>query len=99
MRLLRQGKSVYMTPWRLYFSPNNRQTARFGVIIAKRHAKNAVLRNRLRRQLRECFRQELSAAPLAADFLMRSMTVISPAKKRCARDDCRRLFDAASRRR
>lgn len=97
MRLLRQGKSIYMTPWRLYFYPNNRRAARFGVVVAKRHAKSAVLRNRLRRQLREWFRQELSVAPLAADFLVRSVAVISPAKKRRVREDCRRLFDAVTR--
>jgi len=41
----------------IYFKPNEKTTARLGLSIGKRFAKNAVTRNTIRRIIRESFRK------------------------------------------
>ena len=52
-----QGNSVATTYLVLYFLPNNRHVNRYGFSISKKIGK-AVLRNKLRRRLKEIIRQE-----------------------------------------
>jgi ribonuclease P protein component len=49
--------------------PNGQELARLGVIIAKRHVKKAVLRNRIRRLIRENFRHQQSQL-IGLDFVV-----------------------------
>ena len=50
-------KSFFLTI--KYLSNNYRKTSRFSVIISKKIAKTAVLRNRIRRRIYEIIRQEI----------------------------------------
>ena len=50
-------------------APNDLDYPRLGLAISKKHAKRAVDRNRIKRIVRESFRQNLVALP-AADFVV-----------------------------
>lgn len=54
----------------LSFSPNNLGMARLGVVVAKRLARRAVMRNRIKRQAREAFRLQRGQLP-ALDMVLR----------------------------
>lgn len=56
---------LYSSHFLLYHCPNSLSHARLGLITSKRNAKHAVSRNRIRRHVREVFRQHpLRALPM-----------------------------------
>ena len=63
-------KAVRGEYFQLSFRPNDLNTARFGVVVAKKIARRAVMRNRIKRQAREVFRQRRSGLP-AMDLVLR----------------------------
>lgn len=50
-------------------APNNQSHGRLGLVVAKKHAKLAVERNRIKRLTREFFRKEGTNTPLDCVFL------------------------------
>ncbi|HQR03533.1 MAG: ribonuclease P protein component [Proteobacteria bacterium] len=54
----------------LHYRPNRLDTARLGLVVPKRCARRAVLRNAIKRQARECFRHYRSHLP-AMDLVLR----------------------------
>lgn len=97
MRVLRSRQRVSRNGWRLHHIGNPPGDApRFAVVVAKRHARAAVVRNRIRRLLREYFRQELRFNLPARDFLMQSTAVQPlPVNGAALRAECRDLFSQA----
>lgn len=70
-RLFCHGKVIRGGLWQLRVMPNSSsKQARLGVIISKRNVASAVLRNRLRRIVREHFRQNLLGQLPAVDLLL-----------------------------
>lgn len=67
----KSGKRFAVGPLMAVVAPNSLGYPRLGFALAKRHAKTAVQRNRIRRALREQFR--LSQAQLAAVDLVISL--------------------------
>jgi len=55
-RIYRQGSKIYNPFFILRCLSNQKSVGRFGVIISKKVAKKAVLRNRLKRQITEIIR-------------------------------------------
>ena len=94
MRVLRSRRRVNRHCWRLHYigSPSS-AAPRFAVVIAKRHVRTAVQRNRIRRVLREYFRQQLRFSLPAMDFLMQTTRMLPlPASGEQLRKECRALF-------
>lgn len=58
-------------PFLLLASPGTGTTSRMGMVVGKRHAKRAVDRNRIRRQVRETFRQRSLGRPVDVVILAR----------------------------
>lgn len=77
----------------LHYRPNSIGTARLGVVIPKRNAKRAVLRNRFKRVARELFRRERESLPLA-DLVLRLVRPVPPASldNSVLREDMMRLL-------
>ena len=71
---------------------NHADNARLGVVLKKRHAPNATLRNRLRRLLRESFRQQWCATLPSFDLLVFSKSPLTNADEGEVREECRRLL-------
>ncbi|WOV91705.1 MAG: ribonuclease P protein component [Candidatus Zeuxoniibacter abyssi] len=78
--------------WRVTGLPNNVANARLGLVLSKRHVHKASLRNRLRRLLRESFRQHWQSALPSFDFLVFSAPSLAKAEEFEAREDCRCLL-------
>lgn len=62
-RTFKEGRRVHQPPLSLVFRANNLTHPRVGLAIGKRQAKLAVERNRVKRQVREDFRQRFQELP------------------------------------
>ena len=73
--ILQKGKRLSFSCFALCFKQSDHATPRLGMMIAKRHCRLAVKRNRIKRQIREYFRLHQSALPnVDIVFLLRSST-------------------------
>ncbi len=101
--MLRSRQRVSSSGWRLSYCPSassatsaHSATARFSVVVAKRHVRHAVLRNRIRRLLREYFRQELQPLLPAMDYVLQTTRPpLLPIVNARLRSECRCLFSRA----
>ncbi len=59
-QLLKSGKRVRLKSFDLLYSSNNLGYSRVGYIVSKKISKKAVVRNRVKRLFRECFRSNKS---------------------------------------
>lgn len=77
----------------LHYRPNEACTARFGVVIPKRNARRAVLRNRFKRLAREVFRQQRKDLP-KMDLVLRlaRSADLKAVENTVVRDDIQRLL-------
>lgn len=96
MRVLRSHQRVVDGGWRLCCARRRRGEARFAVVVAKKHVRRACARNRMRRVLREYFRQELCGHVPPRDYLMQSVDRMPPSvpSGEALRARCRALFEA-----
>lgn len=62
-RVFSSGRRVHGGPFVVVFWQNQHGAPRLGLSIAKRHARRAVDRNRIKRQIREDFRHRASKLP------------------------------------
>ena len=76
----------------LHYRPCEQPGARLGVVVAKRLAKRANLRNLVKRIVREQFRRRRSALP-AVDMIVRLHAPVDQATRRMINDDIVRLLD------
>ena len=65
-----QGKRVHSDYFSLTHLSNNRGGQRYAVIVSKKIAKSAVVRNRIRRRIYEILRQNLASLPAKTDCLL-----------------------------
>ena len=93
---LKNGRRERSRVLTLVHFPNGGDCARLGLSLARKNARRAVVRNRLRRVLREVFRAEVDSLP-AADFVVLSSPGAVWQKKDAAvaRADFRRLLARA----
>ena len=64
----------------LHYRPNDLGHARIGLVIPKKYAKHAVLRNLVKRQAREIFRHIKCDLP-AHDYVIRLFFPIAPVRR------------------
>jgi ribonuclease P protein component len=82
----KSGQKLYSRHLLIYVLPNGFETARLGVTVSKKVDSRAVVRNRLRRQIKEIFRLNQSR-------LLRPFDIIVIARQNavtCKFDDLRR---------
>lgn len=95
--MLRSRRGARRGGWRLYCAANAPVSApRFAVVVARRYVRGAVERNRIRRLLREYFRQELRLRLPPMDYLMRTVSALPFQDARQLREECRALFAEAT---
>jgi ribonuclease P protein component len=88
-RLLRQGTRRSRSGYTFYLSSRAEGPPRLGILISRKHAAKATVRNHIKRCIREAFRQE-QAALGAIDVLVRPPYGATPGTSMLAR--LRELF-------
>ena len=68
--LLQKGKSISDVFFILKFRPNNQAFSRFAIVTGIKVSKSAVVRNRLRRQVREIIRLDLDGFTKGLDIIL-----------------------------
>jgi ribonuclease P protein component len=69
---------------------NGMETSRLGTVVSKKVAKNAVNRNRIRRLIKESFRQECNLA--GYDFVVVARSLAGPGENRAIFETLRELW-------
>ncbi|MGI9338267.1 MAG: ribonuclease P protein component [Gammaproteobacteria bacterium] len=101
----RRGRRKTGVFWSLRYKPvklanmqpeDAKPAARFAVSVSKRHLRRASRRNRLRRVLRESFRQVWANELFACDYIVASASAFAKSGEDELRDECRRLLNEAS---
>jgi ribonuclease P protein component len=70
-----RGKSIHLPAFKVYYMQNNkRHDYRMAVVVSKKTAKSAVVRNRIRRRLYEAVRvqKELEGQPFDVVFVVQN---------------------------
>lgn len=75
----------------LHFRENGLGRPRLGLVIPKKQARHAVLRNAIKRQAREAFRLKRAGLP-ALDLVLRLARPVSVMEKNCWRVEIEALF-------
>lgn len=75
----------------LHYRPSESSSARLGVVVAKKLARRAVLRNLIKRMAREHFRLTRESLP-AHDLILRLNAPALTVSKRALRGDLSALF-------
>ncbi|MGI9298306.1 MAG: ribonuclease P protein component [Gammaproteobacteria bacterium] len=89
----RRGKKITGGCWLLRFTPSRRTAARIAVSVSKRFIRRAVRRNRLRRVIREEFRQRWRADLPPMDMIV--ALAAPPEDETAARRECAEVLAAA----
>lgn len=80
----------------LHYRPNDLPHARLGVVVAKRLAKRANVRNLVKRIVREQFRKQRETLP-AVDIVMRLSAPVGEATRSMINEDVVRLLERLPR--
>tara|TARA_R110002049_G_scaffold95365_2_gene234133 strand:+ start:580 stop:972 length:393 start_codon:yes stop_codon:yes gene_type:complete len=80
----------------LHYRPNGVDGARLGVVVAKRLAKRANVRNLVKRIVREQFRRRRASLP-SVDIVMRLNAPVKEATRRMINEDVVRLLERLPR--
>jgi len=80
----------------LHYRPNGLDTARLGVVVAKKLAKRANTRNLVKRIARECFRRNRESLP-AVDMVVRLHASVATATRAEMNQDLLALFQRLPR--
>jgi ribonuclease P protein component len=78
--------------FQIWSKPNDLARARLGVVVAKKVERRAVGRNRIKRMVRETFRQQ-AAGIMAVDLIVRAKQPVRRAQLAEARQALVRLLD------
>ncbi|HRP95943.1 MAG TPA: ribonuclease P protein component [Rhodocyclaceae bacterium] len=89
----RAHKGRFLT---VHYRPNTLETARLGVVVAKRFARRATQRNLVKRIVREQFRNKRATLP-ALDLVVRLHAPIDLATRAMVNDDIVQLLDRLRR--
>jgi len=76
--IFQQGKKIFGPFFIIRYLPNNLENSRFTVIVSNKISKKATVRNKIKRQLREIIRLNLSKFKYNNDIII---TVLSAAVK------------------
>ncbi len=68
-RLVRGGKTFFLPQITIKYQPNNQDLLRIGFVVSTKVDKRAVVRNRVKRRMREALRSELGNIKNGNDLL------------------------------
>ncbi len=68
-KVLKEGKSVKWDGLALKYCSNSFKESRFGIIVSKKVSKKAVVRNKIKRRIREILRRELEKIKKSQDIV------------------------------
>lgn len=91
----RRGKKVQGECWLLRARRTRQPGARLGISVSKKFIRGAVSRNRLRRVIRESFRQQWRATLPPMDVILSLHK--KPENEQSARRECQQLLVAAAK--
>lgn len=94
-RIYRRGRSSRSQTLQLRMQENGRPITRFGIVVSNRIAKRAVVRNRLKRRLRESVRPLLSRIRPGFDVILSAQTGADAATLQELRQDLQAVLDRA----
>jgi ribonuclease P protein component len=97
--LIREGQAFFLTPYKVYYSSNleSKEPLRVAFAVPKRKFGKAVMRNRLKRLSRECFRLQKEklesvtqspAKPMSLLFVYQNTKVLNYSSLCKAMEDC-----------
>jgi len=69
-KILKEGRSVKWDGLALKYYSNSFKESRFGIIVSKRVSKRAVVRNKIKRRIREILRRELKKIKKGQDIIL-----------------------------
>jgi len=91
-RIYRQGRKVTSPLLMMKFLSNQEEFSRFGIVVSSKVAKQAVIRNKIKRRIGEVIRNNQAKIPPGYDFVV----ISSPRAKQCKNqdivDNLRKLF-------
>jgi ribonuclease P protein component, eubacterial len=91
-----KGKRRRQAPLALVYRHAPESAARLGLAVSRKQARSAVLRNRIKRQAREIFRQRADTLPLG-DYVIYAVSSCEGLHKRELGQHLVRLFEGATR--
>ena len=98
MKLSRAGSKVHTANFVVISRPNDKDEARLGITVSGKVG-NSVVRNRIKRQIREFFRRHRAAFPQATDFVIIARKSAADLARNCLTDELERaLTDQRNRR-
>lgn len=89
--LRRHGKRIALKHLQCEYRPNGTPTARLGMAVSRRVSKLAVVRNRIRRRIRESFRLHRAGLP-ACDLLVIARPSLAELDNACLREELASLW-------
>ncbi len=93
----RQGGRLRSAQFVVFYCANNRPASRFGISV-KKAVGNAVVRNRIRRRIREILRRNSSEIPAGWDFVLHPRRSVASADFVALQRELLKLLGSAPRR-
>ena len=91
-RIYRQGQKVTSPLLMMKYLPNRENYSRFGIVVSSKVAKQAVIRNKIKRRIGEILRNNQARIPTGYDFVVISSPRAKQSNNQDIVNNLRKLF-------